>query len=88
MSESLRYGEFYFEKNGNLVDTLGTPDDFDIGFFIEVGLKIPKNVKKTKNFPVCFQKSGCPQDKFSDYMNERKLSSYTQSKKLICDWTD
>ena len=27
-------------------------------------------------------------DNFTTYMNENKANTYTQSKKLICDWTD
>ena len=37
-----------------LEEILNTPDDSDIGFFVEVDLKYPDNNKeKTKNFPFC-----------------------------------
>ena len=39
----------YINKFGQL---LNTPDESDIGFFIEVNLKYPNEFKeKTKNFP-------------------------------------
>ena len=52
MSESLSYDEIKFDKNVKLEDILNTPDDNDIGYFIEVDLKNPDNKKeKTKHFP-------------------------------------
>ena len=51
MSEPLPYDEIKFDKNVKLEDTLRTPDDSDIGYFIEVDLKYTDNIKrKTKNF--------------------------------------
>ena len=34
-----------------LEDILNIPDDSDIGYFVEVDLKYPDTIKKTKNFP-------------------------------------
>ena len=52
MSEPLPYDEIKFDKNIELEDILNTPDDSDIGYFIEVDSKYPDNIKqKTKNFP-------------------------------------
>ena len=52
MSESIPYDEIKFEKDICLNDILNTPDDSDIGYFIEVDLIYPDNIKeKTKNFP-------------------------------------
>ena len=52
MSEPLPYDEFKFDNNVELEDILNTPVDSDIGYFIEVDLTHPNNVKeKTKNFP-------------------------------------
>ena len=52
MSESLPYDEIKFYNNVELEDILLTPDDVDIGYFIEVDLKSPDNIKeKTKNSP-------------------------------------
>ena len=39
MSESLLYDENKFEKNVKLEGILNTPDDSDIGYFIDVDLK-------------------------------------------------
>ena len=58
MSQMLPYDEIEMrhgdpEKNWNwLVENLNTPDDADIGYFVEVDLKYPDDIKeKTKNFP-------------------------------------
>ena len=43
--------ELYMKK---LVEILNTPDDSDIGYFLEVDSRYPDNIKeKTKNFPFC-----------------------------------
>ena len=41
MSEYLPYDEIKTDKNVKLEDKLNTPDDSDIGFFIEVDLNYP-----------------------------------------------
>ena len=52
MSEYLPYDEIKSENNVKLEDILNTPDDGDIGYFIEVDLNYPENIKKkTKHFP-------------------------------------
>ena len=88
--------KFYFTSISNILRSnvtletiLDTPDDNEIGYFVEVDLIYPDNIKeKTKNFPFCPINKYSSQDKFSDYMNEIKPDNYTQCKKLICDWTD
>ena len=43
--------DLYMNK---LEEILITPDDSEIGYFIEVHLKYPDNIKeKTKHFPFC-----------------------------------
>ena len=52
MSEPLPYDEIEFHNNIGLEDILNTPDHSDIGYFVEVDLKYPDDIKeKTKNFP-------------------------------------
>ena len=52
MSEPLPYDEIKFDNNVELENILNTPDDSDNGYFIEVDLTYPNNIKeKTKNFP-------------------------------------
>ena len=49
---SLPYNEIKFDQNVKLEDILNTPDDSDIGFFVEADLIYPDNIKeKTKDFP-------------------------------------
>ena len=46
MSQPLPYDKIEFDKNVKLEEILSTPDDSDIGYFIEVDLKCPDNIKK------------------------------------------
>ena len=56
MSEPLPYDEIKFDNNVELADILNTPDDSQIGYFVEVDLKYPDNIKeKTKNFPFALE---------------------------------
>ena len=72
-----------------LGEILNTSDDSDIGYFVEVDLRYPDDIKeKTKNFPFCPENKVLPEDKYNDYMKKKQPTSYTKSKKLICDWTD
>ena len=47
MSEYLPFDESEFDRNVKLEDILNTPDDSDIGYFIEVDLKSP-DIKEKK----------------------------------------
>ena len=89
MSEPLPYDEIKIDNSVKLEDILNTPDDSDIGYFVEVDLKYPDNIKeKTKNFPFAPINKKINHDNFSDYMKEIKPDTYIQTKKLICDWED
>ena len=89
MSQPLPYDEIKFDQNVKLEEILNTPDDRDIGYFVEVDLNYPDNIKgKTKYFPFApVNKKNNPDD-FSEYMKEIKPDTYTKTKKLICDWSD
>ena len=89
MSQFLPYDEIKFEKDICLEEILNTPDDSEIGYFLEVNLKYPDNIKqKTKYFPFCPENKKKDPNKYNEYMNTIKPENYTKSKKLICDWTD
>ena len=89
MSQYLPYDEIKFDNNIKLEDILNTPDDSDIGYFLEVDLTYPNNIKeKTKNFPFAPVNKKINPDDFNDYMKEIRLDNYIQSSKLICDWSD
>ena len=89
MSQLLPFDEIKFEKDICLEEILNTAGDNEIGYFLEVDLKYPDNIKKkTKNFPFCPENRKINPNKFNDYMNNIKPKNYTKSKKLICDWTD
>ena len=78
--------DLYMNK---LEEILITPDDSDIGFFFEVDLRYPDNIKeKTTNFPFCPENKVILKDKYNDYTKKIKPKNYTKAKKLICDWTD
>ena len=80
------------DKYWNWLDEfLKTPDDADIGYFLEIDLKYTDDIKeKTKNFPFCPENKFIHKDKYNDneYMKKIKPKNYAKSKKLICDWTD
>ena len=89
MSQSLPYDEIKFKKDICLEKILNTTDDNDIGYFLEVDLKYPDNIKeKTKYYPFCPENKKINPNKHNEYMKNIKPGSYTKSKKLICDWTD
>ena len=78
------------DKYWNWLDIiLNTSDDSEIGYFLEVDLKYPDDIKeKTKYFPFCPENKKINPDKYNEYMKSIKPEKYTKSKKLICDWTD
>ena len=50
-----------------LEEILNTPDDADIGYFLEVDLKYTDDIKeKTKNFPFCPENKILHKDKYND----------------------
>ena len=67
MSKPLPYDEIKFDKNVRLEDILNTPDDSDVGYFIEVDIKYLDNLKeKTKIFPFNPESKKIIPDDFSD----------------------
>ena len=89
MSESLPYDENKIDNNVELEDILNTTDDSDIGYFIEVDINYPDNIKeKTKHFPFAPVNEKNNPDDFSDYMKTIIPDTFTQNKKLICDCSD
>ena len=89
MSEPLPYDEIKFDNTVKLEDILNTPDDSDIGYFIEANLIYPDNIKeRTKNLPFAPVNKKINPDNFNEYMKETRPSSYVQSSKLISDWSD
>ena len=87
MSQPSPHVELIFDKNVKLEDILNTTDDNDIGCFVEVDLAYPDNIKKTENFPFAPANKKINPDN-SDYMKTLKPKTCTQTKKLICDWSD
>ena len=89
LSQLLPYDEIKFDVNVELEEILNTPDDSDVGYFVEVDLKYPDNIEeKTKNFPFAPVNKKINPDNFNNYMKEIKPDTYIQTKKLICDWSD
>ena len=81
MSEYLSYDEIKFDENVKLEEISNIPDDSDIGYFIEVGLKYPDNIKHTtENFPSAPVNKKINLDNFSDYMKKIIPDTYTQNK--------
>ena len=87
MSQPLPYDENKFDNDVKLENILNTPDDSDIGYFIEVDLKYLDNIKE-KTFPFAPENKIINKEKYNDYMKKIQPENYTRSKKLICDWSD
>ena len=91
MSLPLPYDEIKFDKNVKLEDILNTPDDSDIGYFIETDLKYPHIIKeRTESFPFCPENKKNNSGDYSEYEYKESIkpNNYTQTKKLICDFSD
>ena len=90
MSQPLPYDDFKFEtENVCLEEILNTPDNSDIGYFLEVDLEYPHNIgQKTKHFPFCPENKSIPKHDFGPYMKSIMPKNYVTHKKLFCDWTD
>ena len=89
-SQPLPYDEIKFEtENVCLEEILNTPDDNDKGYFLEVDLEYPHNIRqKTKHFPFCPENKTVSKNDFGPYMKSIIPTNYVSHKKLICDWTD
>ena len=82
MSQMLPYDEVKMwhsdpDKYWNWLDEiLNTQDDADFGYFIEVDLKYPDNIKEeTNNFPFCPENKKINPDKNNKYMNLRVIQN-------------
>ena len=83
MSQFLPYDEIKFEKDICLDEILNTPDDSEIGYFLEVDLKYSDDIKqKTKYFPLCPENKKINPNKYNEYMKSIKPENYAKSKKL------
>ena len=85
MSQFLPYDEIEMwhglpDKYWNWLDEiLNTPDDADIGYFLEIDLKYPDNIKqKTRYFPFCPENKKINPNKYNEYMNSIKPENYTK----------
>ena len=77
MSESLPYDEIKFDRNVKLEKILSNSDDSEIGYFVEVDLRYPNNIKeKIKSFPFAPENKKFNSDDFSDYMKTIKPDTY------------
>ena len=95
MSQYLPTGNFInIEINDNneqniIKQIINTPDDSEIGYFIECDLEYPQSIKlMSENFPFCPYQTKPNPNLFSDYMNSVKFKNYRPSEKLVCDQTD
>ena len=90
MCQYLPYDDIKFETEDiSLEEILNTPDDNDIGYFLEVDLEYSDNIRqKTKYFPFAPENKSISKDDFGPYMKSIMPKNYVSHKKLICDWTD
>ena len=90
MSQPLPHDNIKFETdNICLEEILHTPDDNDIGYFLEVDLEYPYGIRqKTRYFPFAPKNKSISKNDFGPYMKSIMPKNYVSHKKLICDWTD
>ena len=82
MSQSLPYDQIKIDKNVNLEDTLNTPDNNDIIYFVEVDLISLDNIKeKTKIFPFCPGNEKISKNDFIEYMKKIVPKTFIPQKK-------
>ena len=71
MIQPLPYDEIKFDKIVKLEDILNKDDDSDIGYFVEVDLRYPDNIKeKTKFFPFAPVNKIISEDDYNEYMKK------------------
>ena len=88
MSEYLPTGDFKC-INKSLEEILNTDDYAENGYFVEVHLKYPNEIKhKTRNFCLAPENKKVDENKFTEYMNEIKPKDYRPTTKLILDYSD
>ena len=81
MSQPLPYDEIKFYENVKLEDVLNTPDDSDIGYFNEVELIYPDNIKeKSKHFPFAPENNKINPDYLNDCMKKINLTVILKQK--------
>ena len=70
MSQPLLYDKINFETDNDCLDEiLNTPDENDIGYFLEVDLEYPYNIRqKTRYFPFAPENKTISKDDFGPYM--------------------
>ena len=90
MSQPLPYNDIKFETEiVCLEEILNTPDENDIGYFLEVDLEYPYHIRqKTKLFPFAPENKTVSKNDFGPYMKTIMPKNYVSHKKLVCDWTD
>ena len=90
MSQPFPYDNIKFETdNVCLEEMLNTSDDNDIGYFLEVDLDYPYNIRqKIRYFPFCPENKTVSKIDFGPYMKSIMPENYVSHKKLICEWTD
>ena len=83
MSQWLPYDNFKFETESVCLEgILNTPDDSDVGYFLEVDLEYPHNIRQnTKNFPFAPENKTISKDDFGPYMKSILLKNYVSHKK-------
>ena len=89
MSEHLLHDETKFDRSFILKEVLNSSDDSDFGYFFEVDLKYADITKyKTKNILFAPENKKIIPEVSREVMRKIEPDTYTQTKKLICDWSD
>ena len=83
MIQHLPHEQIEIDKKVTFDETLFTPDDSDIEYFLKVDLKYPDNIKeKTKNFPFAPESKFIHKDKYKNSMKKISTKNYTKAKEI------
>ena len=89
VNQSLPYDEIKFDKIVILEVILNFSGDSNIGYFVEVDLRYTEDMKEnTINFPFAPVNEKINPNDFSYYMKIINPGTFTQTKIILCDWSD
>ena len=88
MGQYLPNEDTKFMKIVELEDISNTPNESNVGFFVEVDLNFSDNIKKNKKLYSFSNEQKANISDFTEYVKSNKPKSYRPHDKLICDWYD
>ena len=89
MIQYLPYDDINFTDDVTLDTILSTPDDADVGYFVECDMTYPDSIKKKScYFPFCPEKMAVNINDLSEYQRGVMNEHHRPQEKLMCTQTD